>query len=259
MVHSVVSADGTPIAYDRTGAGSPVVIVGGAFNTRPSVAAWARPLAERHSVYAHDRRGRGDSGDTPPYDVAREIDDLAAVIEAAGGHAALFGHSSGGALVLAAAAAGLPVTRVAVYEPPYSVADDSDPTPGLAADLRELASTGPAGSAATRFLTDVGTPPGVVEQIRHSPDWPGMVSVEHTLWYDMTLLGDGGVPIPMLGRITVPVLVLAGGAGWDWVRASGAVVADSVPDGVYRELEGEGHGVSPEALAPALLEFFGGP
>lgn len=271
---TVTSADGTTIAYARIGHGPPVVVVGGAFNDRHSVAAWAAPLAGTHTVLMPDRRGRGDSGDTPPYAVEREVEDLAAVIEAAGGSAALVGHSSGGALALEAAAAGLPVERVAAYEPPYEVAPaDVDlattepggpdgpaelPRTGLAAELARLAAQGPPGAAATRFLAQLGMPPQALEHIRQSPHWAGMTAIEHTLAYDLTVVGEDGVPAERFGRIGVPVLVLVGGDGWDWIRAAGAAVADAVPQGRLAEVPGQGHDVAPDALAGALLPFLDG-
>lgn len=262
-MRTVVSADGTTIAYDRTGHGPPVVVVGGAFNTRATVAAWGRTLADSFTVYAHDRRGRGDSGDTAPYSVDREVADVAAVIRAAGGSAAIFGHSSGGGLALEAAAAGLPLTRLAVYEAPYLATGDADGDadgegPDLEAELRELAASGPPGAAATHFLSSTGTPPEVLDQLRHSPDWPGMLAVEHTLWYDCAVMGAGPVPTQRFASVRVPALVLAGSHGWEWVRESGRVLAGVLPLGEYRELDGQGHGVSPEGLGPPLLEFFAG-
>jgi hypothetical protein len=158
----------------------------------------------------------------------------------------------------------VPVDRVAVYEPPYDVAppvvtagSDLQRT-GLAAELAQLAADGPVGAAASRFLAQLGTPPEGIEQIRRSPHWSGMTAIEHTLAYDLTVVGEGPVPTERFGSISVPVLVLVGAGGWEWIRAAGAAVAEAVPHGTLREVPGQGHDVSPEALASALLDFLAG-
>src|ERR687892_1110996 len=135
----VPSADGTRIAYETVGSGPPVVLVSGAFGTRMDARELAGALSKRFAAAGYDRRGRGDSGDTRPYAPARELDDLRAVIDALGGSAFVYGHSSGGALSLDAAAAGLPIMKLAVYEPPFTIDDSRPPYPdGFIETLRGL-------------------------------------------------------------------------------------------------------------------------
>jgi len=147
-METTVSADGTVISFDRFGDGSPVIMVVGAFNTRSATEPLARALQQRLTVLNYDRRGRGDSGDTAPYAVDREIEDLSALIAAARGSAAVFGYSSGAALALKAAASGLAITQLVLYEPPFNP-DDSYPLlpAGLARQLTELITAGRRGDA----------------------------------------------------------------------------------------------------------------
>jgi pimeloyl-ACP methyl ester carboxylesterase len=265
-VPSTRSADGTTIAFDRLGDGPPLVVVGGAFNGRAALARWTGPLSAHFTVLVHDRRGRGESGDTATYAVDREVEDLAAVLDAADAGAAVFGHSSGGALALEAAAAGLPISRLAVYEPPFQVGGTAGGAAGgvggsveLGDEVDRLVSAGERDAAVELFLVRaIGLPPGVVEQIRSSPDWQGMVSMAHTLVYELRIVADSDVPTARLGSIAVPTLVLAGTAGWPWIADSARAVADAVPDGRFQVLEGQDHDVSAEALTPALVDFLAG-
>jgi pimeloyl-ACP methyl ester carboxylesterase len=258
MDKKTLSRDGTPIAYARTGQGPAVILVSGAMSTGGTVAPLAVPLSERFDVLVYDRRGRGQSGDTAPYAVAREVEDLAALIEAAGGEACLCGISSGGALVLEAAASGLPVRKVAVYETPYAdfldggAAGNAEYTRNLEAALSE----GRRGDAVELFLRLTGMGEEMIRGARQSPMWPGMEAVAPTLAYDNAVMAGGLVPRERLASITVPVLAVAGGASPAWMRAGTRAVAEAVPEGSYRELEGQTHMVDPTALAPALAEFF---
>lgn len=250
-VHTTTSADGTRIAYDRTGEGPAVVVAAGAFCDRRSFAPLAARLAGEFTVLAYDRRGRGGSGDAEGYDPRREVEDLAAVVAAAGGSAAAFGHSSGAVLVLEAAAAGVPLTRVAAYEPPYS----AEPA---GTDLRDevtaLVAQGRAADAAKRFLAASGMPAEALAGVDGEPWWPPMAALAHTLPYDLALLGDG-VPGPGLGRIAVPALLLGGGAGPDFFRDAVSTAAAAVPGAQVRFLDGQGHEVDQDVLAPVLAEF----
>jgi pimeloyl-ACP methyl ester carboxylesterase len=258
------SADRTPIAFDRVGEGPALVLVGGAWNTRHSGAELAAALAPGHSVYTYDRRGRGDSGDTPPYAVDREIEDLQAVIEAAGDSAALFGHSSGGALAIEATAAGAPVSKLAVYEPPYIV-DDSRPP--LADDyiehLEELVASGRRGEVVSYFMTEaVGMPPEMAQQMADSPMAAAMEPLAHTVAYDgrVMLRGNmkgGALPADWRDSVTVPTLVMDGGNSPTWPHSSAHALVALLPDVQYRTLEGQDHAAPPEALAPVLDEFLG--
>ena len=190
-MNTVASADGTTIAYDATGAGPPLVLVVGAFCDRHTTRSLTKVLAPDFTVYEYDRRGRGESGDTAPYAVEREVEDLAAVAGAAGGAPNVFGHSSGAILALEAAARGVPMARLVAYEPPYIIGD-TRPRPGsdVADRLSALVSDGRRGDAAKLFLTEaVGMPAEVVSMIEGSPDWAGMTALAHTLAYDVTTCG----------------------------------------------------------------------
>jgi pimeloyl-ACP methyl ester carboxylesterase len=257
MDKKTTSRDGTSLAYGRTGAGPVVILVSGAMSTGATLAPFAAPLADRFTVVSYDRRGRGESGDTRPYDVAREVEDLAALIDAVGGEASLYGHSSGGALVLEAAASGLPLRGVAVYEVPYAVYEGGAKERAEYTDsLTEALEHGRRGDAVELFLRLTGLAEEMIQGARQSPMWAGMESLAPSLAYDDAVMGDGLVPRDRLASITVPVLSLGGGASPDWMREAARTVAESVPQGTYRVLEGQSHMVAPQALAPALTEFF---
>lgn len=257
---TVTSADGTPIAFDRTGAGTPVVLIGGAFNDRTTVAALAATLAPDFTVLAYDRRGRGDSGAGAVYSVEREVEDLAAVIDHVGGSAAVFGHSSGAVLGLEAAARGVAMTSLAVYEPPY-VVDDSRPKP--AADLfdrvRALIADGDRDTAVELFLVEgTATPAEIVKGMRDAPVWGWFTGLAHTLPYDLALCGPGNVlPADRLAKISVPTLVMDGGESDAWMRAGTRAVADTITDARYVTVEGQDHGVlrEPDVLRGLLTDF----
>ncbi|MGW5410472.1 alpha/beta fold hydrolase [Actinomadura geliboluensis] len=254
---TATSADGTSIAYDRVGAGPAVVLVQGAFSTRsdPIMTGIAGALAATHTVYTYDRRGRGDSGDTAPYDVRREIEDLTALIEAAGGTAMVFGGSSGGALALEAAAAGAPISRLAVFEPPYVTAPGGS-LPS-AKDLGALVEQGRRGDAVELFLTaGAEMPPEAVAGMKAQPFWPQIEDVAHTLAYEAAVVGAGPVP-ERLSTVAVPTLVLAGSASTDRMRDAAQAVAGLLPDARLEWLEGQAHGqVDPESIGAAVGEFF---
>jgi pimeloyl-ACP methyl ester carboxylesterase len=260
-VETVRSADGTTIAFERVGEGPPAILVGGALTDRAALAPLAALLAPSLTAVAYDRRGRGDSGDTPPYAVEREVEDLAALIAAAGGSASLFGHSSGAALALEAAAGALPVTRLALYEPPF-VVDDSRPP--LSSDyverLTELAATGRRGDAVELFMiAGAAVPPEMVAGMRASPMWPAMELLAHTLSYDGAVMADrmrGGPLSSAWTSITVPTLVMDGGeASPPWQHAAVEALADLLPNAERRSFPGAGHGVEPGVLAPVLIGF----
>ncbi|MGD1220267.1 MULTISPECIES: alpha/beta fold hydrolase [Streptomyces] len=259
MDKKTVSRDGTPIAYERLGDGPAIILVAGAMCTGATLAPLAAALSDRFGAVVYDRRGRGASGDTAPFAVAREVEDIAALIEACGGSAALFGVSSGGALALEAAASGLPLTEVAVYETPFAVHDEAraerreytERLTGLLAEDRR-------GDAVELFLSLTGMPPEMIAGTRRSPAWPDMEAIAPTLAYDDAALGDGPVPTERLGAIGVPLLSVAGGASPEWMREAARTVADAAPDGTYRVLDGQTHMVDPQVLAPVLADFFGG-
>ena len=259
----VRSRDGTRIAFERTGEGPPVIVIGGALSDRAAAAPLAAALAPDFTVYAYDRRGRGASGDTPPYAVEREIEDLEAVVDVAGGSAFVVGHSSGAVLALEAAARGLALRKLALYEPPFVVDDSRPPVPkDYVATLEEMASADRRGDAVAFFLEKgVGLSADVVDSMRSAPMWPEMERVAHTLAYDGAVMGDrmSGGPLPgAWSAISVETLVIDGGNSPAWQRAAVRALADVLPSARRRTLEGQDHGADPEVLAPVLAEFFAG-
>ncbi|HEY6638256.1 MAG TPA: alpha/beta hydrolase [Solirubrobacterales bacterium] len=262
VAEMTTSADGTAIVFERAGEGAPVIIVGGAFNDRHSATALAEQLAPSFTVYTYDRRGRGDSGFTEPYAVEREIEDLEAVIDAVGGSASLFGHSSGGALALETTARGLSVSRLAMYEPPYIVDETRPPLPeDYVEHLEELTAAGKRREIVGYFMTNaVGMPAEMVEPMLDSPMVGDMESLAHTVSHDGRVLLRGsmyGEPLPAEWRdsVTVPTLVMDGGNSPDWLHNSCRALVALLPDVCYRTLDGQDHGASPEAIAPALEDF----
>lgn len=250
----VTSADGTAIAYERSGSGPALVMVTGAFCDRTSSAPLAEHLGDRYTVYRFDRRGRGDSGDTPPWSVQREVEDLAAVMAATGEAPLLYGHSSGAAVALEAAAAGVPTRRLAAYEPPYA------PGEGTAREtidrLASLCASGRPDEAAMLFLRNTGMDDEQLAQMRSLPFWPRMVALAPQLAYDVGLGNEGVVPVDRLAAIACPTLAMAGGLSAAWATDGAAAIADAVPDGRSRIVEGQHHAVDQAVTAPLLDEFF---
>jgi pimeloyl-ACP methyl ester carboxylesterase len=259
---SVRSADGTTIAFDRSGDGPALLLVGGALSDRRAAVPLAGLLAPTFTVFGYDRRGRGDSGDTEPYAVLREIEDLDALIREAGGSAFVYGHSSGAALALEAAAEGLHISALALYEPPFIVDDTRAPLPeDYVAHLEELVAAGRRGDAVAYFMiTGVGVPPEMVGQMRQTPTWSGMEELAHTIAYDGKVMGDqmSGEPLPSAwsSSVRIPTLVMDGGDSPAWARHAVQTLADILPRGERRTLAGQDHGPAPEVLAPALEAFF---
>ena len=257
-MEKVQSADGTTIAFDRTGTGPALVFVVGAFCDRHTPQSIAKVLAPDFTVYSYDRRGRGASGDAVPYSAEREIEDLAAVAGAAGGSPFVFGHSSGAVLALEAAARGVRMAKLVAYEPPYIV-NDTRARPGidLADRLAVLAAADRRGDAARLFLTEaVGVPDDVVAMIESGPDWPSMTALAHTLAYDIEVCGNNEMPADRLARIRVPALVLGGSNSPEWFHNTVRAVAAAVPGAQLRLLDGQDHGAADDVLAPVLVEFF---
>ncbi|WP_112242585.1 alpha/beta fold hydrolase [Kribbella monticola] len=266
MTSTVKSADGTPIAYDRIGEGPTVVLVDGALCSRaqgpmPDV---AKELASQYAVYTYDRRGRGDSGDAEVYDVAREVEDLAAVIEAAGGTAYVYGSSSGAALALRAAAEGLPISKLVAFEAPFVVDDSRTPVPRTwAADMRALSDAGRPGDTIKYFMTKgIGLPAIVVTMMKLMPTWKKLKAVAHTLPYDAQVVGANAFGQPLdasqWAGVAMPVLVVGGGKSPEWMRTAVKATADAVPGAAHREIPGQTHIIKATAIAPVLREFFGG-
>ncbi len=270
-METVRSADGTQIAFDRSGQGPALILVGGASATRAAAASVAAALAPDFTVLAYDRRGRGDSGDTLPYAVEREAEDIEALIDEAGGSggsAFLYGHSSGAVLSLEAACLlGDKISKLALYEPPFIVDDSRPPTPeGFAAQLQALVAAGRRGEAVELFQRNVGLPAEMIAQFRNSPMWPGLEGMAQTLVYDATVIGDteNGSPLPLrkYACVKVPTLVMDGTLflgseeHHGWMRRGADEIARILPNARRRTLEGQDHGPANEFLVPALKEFF---
>ena len=262
-MNRIISKDGTAIAFDQSGEGPTVILVGGALSDRSGSAPLVELLAPHFTVFSYDRRGRGDSEDTAPYAVEREVEDIEALINEAGGAAFVYGKSSGAVLTLEATSK-LPtkIKKLALYEPPFIV-DDSRPLPpkDYVKQLNELTAAGRRGDAVEFFMTEVvGMPAEAVAPMRNAPIWPALEAVAHTLAYDGAVLGDtmAGKPLPAQrwASATVPTLVMDGGASPVWIRHAAQALADVLPNAQHRTLEGQTHDVAPEALAPVLKEFF---
>ena len=263
---TVTSKDGTRIAFERSGQGPVVILVSGALSTAADGAGLAALLEPRFTVIRYDRRGRGGSGDTPPYAIEREVEDVAALIDAAGGSAFLFGSSSGAVLALEAAVR-LPtkVPRVVLYEPPFVVDQSRAPVPAdIVARTNALVAGGKRSDAVELFMTaGVGLPQDIVTQMQALPMWKSLEGLAHTLPYDMTLM-DGtqsGKPLPSERWVGARsrTLVLCGGASDPWLHAGSASLADLLPGAAHRVLEGLDHSspsTRPQAVAPVLIEFF---
>jgi pimeloyl-ACP methyl ester carboxylesterase len=256
----VTSADGTAIAYERTGGGPALVLVDGAMCYR--AAGPMRPLAallrDSFTVYTYDRRGRGESSDTTPYAVAREVEDLRALIAQAGGEACVYAISSGAALALATAAAGPGITKLALYEPPFMAeVEGGIRIKEYTERLHELLDAGRKGDAVALFMTNVGIPAEAVAGIRAQPGWATLEAIAPTLAYDDEVLGGGSVPRDLASTIAIPTLVLAGGASPQGLQQAAKATADALPTAEHRTLDGQTHDVTPDALAPVLVEFFG--
>jgi pimeloyl-ACP methyl ester carboxylesterase len=257
MDKKTTSRDGTSLAYEVIGQGPTVILVSGAMSTGGTVAPLAQRLADRCTAVVYDRRGRGESGDTKPYAVEREVEDLAALIDAVGGEAALFGVSSGGALVLQAVASGLRAGRAAVYEVPYAdfLQGGAEREATYKEQLNKALTDGRRGDAVELFLRLTGLGEEVIRGARQSPMWAGMEAVAPSLAYDDAVMGDGLLDRDRLAAVSVPVLAVAGGASPDWMREANRAVAETVPQGTYRVLEGQTHMVEPDVLGPVLADF----
>lgn len=296
MPKFVHSADGTPIAYDVFGpntvgpnTGNPdavnadaprrtvsdrekvasLVVIGGAFNTRLSPHPLVDLLAERFTVYSYDRRGRGDSADTLPYSIRREVEDLTAVLAIASEHnevlPGVYGHSSGAIIALEAAMSQVPMACLAIYEPPYTtdpaeLTDPPHPLPenpdefGLLAAVAE----GDRERAAQIFLKITGMDDNTLAWMKTAPFWPGMIETALTLPHDLALSGDGIVPLDRLKQIGIRTLALDGGASDAWAARVAVAVSSTVRDGARITIKGQGHGVDQATLAPILDSFFAG-
>jgi pimeloyl-ACP methyl ester carboxylesterase len=264
-METLTSKDGTRIAYERAGDGPPLILVDGALSSRSGSlnTPLAALLAPQFTVYTYDRRGRGDSGDNPPYAVEREIEDIDALIDAAGGSASVFGISSGAILALDAAARHpTKVRKLAVYEPPFIVDDSRAPvTPDSLGRLAGHVSAGRRGDAVKLFLTEGTEVPGfVVTLMSFFPMWKRLKALAHTLPYDAICMAgtQSGSPLRVdrWASLTSPALVVDGGKSPVWMRNGVRALVDLLPDAQRVTLEGQTHVVKPAVLAPVLADFF---
>jgi pimeloyl-ACP methyl ester carboxylesterase len=262
---TVRSQDGTTIGYDKAGEGPPLILVDGAlcsrsFGPMPKLAAL---LAKDFTVYTYDRRGRGESGDTAPYAIEREVEDLEALITAAGGSAVVHGTSSGAALALETAKRTTAITRLALYEAPFIVDGSRSALPDdFLARLNGSIAADRPGDAVKQFLKFVGVPAIFVGIMPVMPAWPKLKAVAHTLPYDITVLGGHQSGRPLDAQewkpVEVPALVMDGGKSPDWMRNATRSLASVLPAGQYRTLAGQTHMVKAPAIAPVITEFFAG-
>ncbi len=260
-MNKVISRDGTAIAYDQTGNGPAVILVGGALTQRsvPEVGSLADLLAPHFTAIGYDRRGRGDSGDTAPYAVRREVEDIEALIDQAGGYAYLYGHSSGGVLALEAARVlGDKVCKAAIYEPPFMAGGDDPQLYAMhLARMRELLRENRREDMLMYWLADVtGTPAQYYEPMKNTPMWYGLLAVVHTTVYDLAIMDEYAKPAERIRSLRLPVLVMDGGASPQWAARAAQLVADTIPNAQRRTLAGQTHGADPKLLAPILVEFF---
>ena len=258
-IRHVRSKDGTKLAYDRLGDGPPVVLVYGATVTRGINAGIADALSVGFTVWNYDRRGRGESTDVGPYAVEWEIEDLEAVIDAAGGSAYVAGFSSGAALAMEAAIALGPekITKLALWEAPYVLDPDARPPTDQVRQMRILLNEDQRGAAVEYFLGEVvGMPPEAVSWARSQPFFRGQMDVAHTLIYDALIMGDYGLPRDRAALVPCPTLVMAGGASLPFMLQTAIALAAAIPGARRERLPDQAHDVDPAALAPSLARFF---
>ena len=254
----VLSTDGTEIAFDRIGAGPTLVLVDAALGYRGfgPMGPLAEQLAPDFTVVTYDRRGRGESTDTLPYAVDREIDDLQALIDANSGSAFVHGYSSGAVLALLAAARGLPITRLSLLEPPIELNGESAEADPLQGEIADLVAAGRRGDAVEHFNRSIGVPDEYLDGMRDAPWWPGAEAAAHTLVYDLII--SRPFSRQRLSGVGVPTLVIHSENSSEDLRGWAQGVADALPRASLRALPGEWHGIAPDVLAPALTEFFAG-
>jgi pimeloyl-ACP methyl ester carboxylesterase len=266
MTSFVSSADGTRIAYDRIGSGPDLILVDGAMSHRTNGpnGALAAALADRFTVHTYDRRGRGDSGPATDFSPERELEDIEALAKQTGGAPLLYGISSGAVVAADAAARGIGVRRLALYEAPLIV-DSTDREPLPADILQRITATveaGRNGRAVADFMRSVEVPAPAIAMMRLMPFWSKLKAVAPTMRYDFAFMRglQQGHPLPTTrwSTVTMPTLVIDGGKSSAWMRTGNRALADVLPNAEYRTLDGQNHMVKPAALAPVLKEFFAG-
>ncbi len=257
----VRSADGTAIAFERSGSGPALVVVNGALSVGTPANPLGPSLDGHFTLVRYDRRGRGASGDAEAYAPEREIEDLqavvAAVAEAGDRGPFVFGHSSGARLSLEAAMRGLPIEKLAVNEPPYIIEGTRPvPSPRIVTELREMLAAGDREGALRHFLLDqVMLPEFAIDQVRATPMWQQWLALAHTVAYDSELAIDNEMPVDRLARLGLPVLVTHGGASFAWIGESARALVEVLPNAEFVVLEGQPHSAAPDVLAPELIRF----
>jgi pimeloyl-ACP methyl ester carboxylesterase len=257
MPSYVTSRDRTRIAFEVRGKGPAVILVSGMLCDRHTLEELATELASGFRAITYDRRGRGDSGDASAYSVAREVDDIRALIAEAGGSAAVYGHSSGAGLALNAAANGLPIERLILHEPPYSAGDDASKEAArhLAEDVIASLEQGRNTEAVAKFLTAAGVPDATVHELSRDPRRGGLA---HTMRYDFEVMGEragGAIPEGLVRSISAPTLVLAGDGSLDFFRDIAVRIANALPNGTFVSLQGQAHDASADVVAAAISQF----
>ena len=261
-MHTITSKDGTRIAYDVYGEGEPVILVEGAFCGRHfgPTDKLAAELGKHFKVFHYDRRARGDSGPSTDYSMDRELEDLSALIAEAGGSAALVGFSSGACLAIEAAAAGLPVTRLAFYEPPYMVGPKARKVPAnFEAEVQQLVADGKYGDALAYFMTKlIGMPSIFLIPMKFSKMWKEITPQAPSLPFDMEAVNGFEPPIERMRRISVPTLAIHGTKTFPVLIDSTTLCAQTIAGAGHAVLPGQSHEVKAEAIAPELVRFFSG-
>jgi pimeloyl-ACP methyl ester carboxylesterase len=257
---TVISKDGTKIAFDKTGSGEPLILVDGALCSRAfgPTPKMAQLLSQHFTVFHYDRRGRNESGNTEPYSVDRELEDLDALIKEAGGAAFVTGFSSGAALALNAAAKGLNIKKMVLYEPPYVMnMGGYNPPVDSEAQLKNLIAAGQRSDAVTFFMKDMIGMPAIFPFImRLTPMWSKLKAVAHTLPYDAAIMSEFSLPPAIAASVRVPTLVLGGEKSALTLRNAVKHVGESIPNAEYDFLKGQSHNVSPKAIVPVLINYF---
>lgn len=262
----VTSKDGTKIAYDKLGKGPALIVVGGALSARSGASELAGLLATDFTVYSYDRRGRGESGDTKPFSKSeapkREIEDMEALVDQAGGSAYVYGKSSGACLALEAASSlGDKIKKLVLYEAPYSGEKGAaEEWKGFTSKIDKLLAADQRAEAVTQFLKFVGAPDKAVEGMKASPGWPAMVAMAPTLAYDNAVVGESrSVPVGRAAKVKAKTWVMDGGASLEtmpFMRPTADKIAKAIPHARRHTVEGQGHDVDPKVLAPILVKLF---
>jgi len=256
MTEFATSADGTRIAFDQLGDGPPLIIAAGIFCDRSEMEPLAEELSTWFTVINFDRRGRGESGDTAPYTAEREVEDIAALIAELGGSAALYGHSSGAGLALNAAAAGLPISRLILHEPPYSADDESKAAAReMYLEVQRALNEDRRGDAIAMFFKGFGMPPEVIEDMKSDDR---MLRLAGTMHHDFEIMGDNrgeGVPDDRVKAINVPTLVMCGSESPDFFGIVADRIAELLPNGKQTVLMGQDHGAAADVVAPVIAEY----